>query len=180
MTVGEAGKRDGVLRTVVAESGLNTDAPDVLLRERDGKIWSNLRLGADVASAVDLKANERLSSPGVKLHGSGFIVTPAEAASLGLGEIDGLDEFIRPYRNGRDLTARPRGVMVIDLFPLTAAEVRNQFPSVYQWVADRVNPERDQNREEFRRQYWWWFGRRHTELRRFIKGLHRFITTVEK
>jgi hypothetical protein len=69
--------------------------------------------------------------------------------------------------------------MVIDLFPLEIDEVRIQYPAVYQWVHDRVKPERDHNREEFRRRYWWWFGRRHTELRAFLKGLPRYIATVE-
>ena len=37
--------------------------------------------------------------------------------------------------------------MVIDLFGLTAEEVRTRFPAVYQWVYERVKPERDQNTE---------------------------------
>ena len=179
MTVGAAGKRDGALRTVTAESGLNTDAPQVELAERRGKIHADLTVGADVTGAIPLLANDRLCSPGVKLHGAGFIVTPQQAAGLGLGKIDGLESHILHYRNGRDLTARPRGVMVIDLFPLAETEVRDRFPAVYQWVVDRVKPERDQNREEFRRKYWWWFGRRHTDLRTFLKGLPRYIATVE-
>ena len=52
------------------------------------------------------------------LFGAGFLVTPEEAAALGLGRVDGLDAHIRPYRNGRDLTQTPRGVLVIDLFGL--------------------------------------------------------------
>src|SRR3546814_3713671 len=60
--------------------------------------------------------------------GAGFIVTPAEAHTLGLGNDSGLAEHIRPYRNGRDLAARARGVMVIDLYPLQEVEVRNRFP----------------------------------------------------
>ena len=35
--------------------------------------------------------------------------------------------------------------MVIDLFGLQEAEVRQRFPDVYQWVLERVKPERDQN-----------------------------------
>ena len=42
------------------------------------------------------------------------------------------------YRNGRDLTATSRGVMVIDLFGLSADAVRRDFPEVYQHLmADR-------------------------------------------
>ena len=38
--------------------------------------------------------------------------------------------------------------MVIDLFGLTAEEVRARFPAVYQWVYERVKPERDQNNRD--------------------------------
>ena len=45
----------------------------------------------------------------------GFIVTHEQAAKLGLGRIPGLDQHIRPYLNGRDLTGNSRNHMVIDL-----------------------------------------------------------------
>ena len=100
-----------------------------------------------------MQANGSISGRGVSLFGAGFIVTPEEAANLGLGRVAGLENHIRPYRNGRDLTATPRDVMVIDLFGLTAEEVRARFPAVYQWVYERVKPERDQNnRRQLRRE----------------------------
>jgi hypothetical protein len=76
-----------------------------------------------VAAAKALRANGGISSPGFKLHGAGFIVTPEEVANLEA------DAPIKPYRNGRDLTDRPRGVMLIDLFGLTADEVRARYPA---------------------------------------------------
>ena len=79
------------------------------------------------------------------MHGAGFIVTPEEAHELGIDRLEGLRDHIREYRNGRDLTSKPRGVMVIDLFGITLDEVRMQFPEVYQRVWDRVKPERDEN-----------------------------------
>jgi len=179
MTVAEKGEREGVLAEAVSEAELNTDTPQVGLELRSGKVRANLTVGADLGSAQSLRANELLSSPGVKLHGAGFIVTPAEAHSLGLGKLEGLDQHILHYRNGRDIAQRPRGVMVIDLYPLTANEVQRRFPAVYQHVLDNVKPERDHNREDFRRHYWWWFGRRHTDLREFLNGLPRFVATVE-
>ena len=69
--------------------------------------------------------------------------------------------------------------MVIDLFGLTSEEVRSQFPEVYQWVHDRVKPERDENREPFIRENWWIFGRPRPELRKPLFGLSRYISTVE-
>ena len=69
--------------------------------------------------------------------------------------------------------------MVIDLDGLTIEEVARSFPKVYQHVLDRVKPERDQNREPYRRDVWWLFGRRNTELRAAINGVRLYIATVE-
>ncbi|MCG6122135.1 MAG: class I SAM-dependent DNA methyltransferase [Microvirga sp.] len=179
MTVAEKGERDGVIAEVVSEQGLDTDTPEVELEKREGRIRANLAIGADLSAARALIANEAVCSPGVKLHGAGFIVTPEKAQALGIGRVPGLEAHILDYRNGRDLAARPRGVKVIDLDPLGVDEVRERFPEVYQHVLETVKPERDHNNEEFRRQYWWWFGRRHTELRDFLAGLPRYIATVE-
>ena len=146
---------------------------------RKGRIFANLTIGADVAGAQALRANEFLSTPGVKLHGAGFIVTPEEAESLGLGRIAGLERHIRHYRNGRDINGNSRFVMVIDLDGLKEDQVRDLYPEVYQHVLTKVKPERDHNNEKYRRENWWLFGRKNTELRSALKGLSRYITTAE-
>ncbi|MGH6823618.1 MAG: class I SAM-dependent DNA methyltransferase, partial [Methylocella sp.] len=188
MTVAEAGAHEGRLFEVTKEEGLDTDAPNIELREVRGKINSDLTVGADVTKAVALAANAFLSSPGVKLHGDGFIVTPAEAKHLGLGRRPGLENHIRLYRNGRDLTGTPRGVMVIDLFGLEKDEVRNRFPEVYQHVLATVKESkddqgrptgRDVNNRESYRQNWWIFGEPRRELRPALERLPRYIATVE-
>jgi hypothetical protein len=179
MSVGVAGEAPGRLLKVVDEQPGEEDAVAVRLAERSGHINADLTIGANVAGALPLRANADLSSPGVKLHGSGFIVTPEEAANLGLGTVPGLDRYIRPYRNGRDLTDRPRGVLVIDLFGLTAEEVRTQFPAVYQWLVYRVKPERDHNNRASYRDIWWVFGEPRKDLRSALVGLPRYIATVE-
>src|SRR5579875_776717 len=179
MTVAEAGSRDGLLREVTREDALDTDEPKIDFKERIGTINADLTIGVDVTAAVALRANEGLCSPGVKLHGAGFIVTPQEAALLGLGRRKGLERHIRPYRNGRDLTSRPRGVMVIDLDGLSIEDVRQRFPEVYQHLLVKVKPERDRNNEEYRRINWWLFGRRNTLMRGFTAEIPRYIATVE-
>lgn len=179
MTVGQAGAEEGNLARVVTETATEGVEVHVSLAERVGRINADLTIGADVAGATQLEANAELCARGVALHGAGFIVTPEEAAALGLGRIPGLEQHIRPYRHGRDIADKPRGVMVIDLFGLGEAEVRERFPEVYQWVFERVKPERDLNREESRRLNWWLFGRKNTELRSALAGLPRFISTPE-
>jgi hypothetical protein len=102
MTVAQAGSGEGVLAEVVGEAALNSDTPKVELERREGKVTSQLRIGADLSKAQVLLSNDALATPGVKLHGAGFIVTPSEAAGLGLGRVAGLDAHILPYRHGRD------------------------------------------------------------------------------
>jgi hypothetical protein len=181
MTVGRAGRHNGRLLNIAEERKGETEDEGRVVRfeVEKGKIFSNLRIGADVAGAKALKANEGISSPGVKLHGAGFIVTPEKARALGLGTVPGLENHIRDYRNGRDLTATPRGVMVIDLFGLMETEVRDQFPAVYQHVMDTVKPERDQNKRESRKRNWWIFGEPVRKIRPALRRIKRYIATVE-
>lgn len=186
MTVAEAGERDGILQDVVSEIGLDTDAPRIELRGVPGTINSDLTVGADVTSAIPLRANEGICSPGVKLHGAGFIITPGEATRLGLGRRPGLERYIKAYRNGRDLTSRPRDVMVIDLFGVAIDEVREKFPEVYQHLTLTVKADRETQYSksptkdaESYLQTWWVFGKPRTELRPALAGLQRYIATVE-
>ncbi len=105
-----------------------------------------------------LLADLGMTHDGVKLHGKGFSISRGEAVALGLGRRDGLDRYIRPYRNGRDLTGRPhdaaRNKMVIDLFGLDEKEVRQRFPETYQHLLKTVKPVRDKNRRESYRVNW--------------------------
>jgi hypothetical protein len=184
MTVAAAGRRDGQLLTVGNEPTGTEDAREVLLISTRGHLHADLSIGPELDSAVPLRANDGLCSRGVSLHGSGFIVTPDEAKQLGLGTVGGLERRIRPYRNGKDLTSKPRGVFVIDLFGLSEAEAMERFPAVYQWLLERVRPQRDAlkggtaDSEQYART-WWLFGKTRPELRRALIGIERFVCTGE-
>lgn len=181
MTVGAAGNRAGHLLTVTSESKDREDVDGrvVSFDHQVGKIFANLQVGADVAGAKALTANSSLSSRGVMLFGSGFIVTPETARGLGLGTTAGLEKHVRDYRNGRDLTSTSRGAKVIDLFGLSESDVRSRFPTVFQHITDSVKPDRDANRDKFIRENWWIFGRPRSEIRPALDGLPRYIATVE-
>ena len=169
----------GTLQTITSETEGAEGAIDVTLATRTGTINADLTIGADVAGAVPLKANEGVSSRGHELGSDGFIVTRDEATALGLGRVAGLERHIREYRNGRDLTSRPRDVMVIDLFGLLEADVRDSFPEVFQWLHERVKPARAQNRDPRLREYWWLHRRSREDWRSMLSGLPRYIATVE-
>ncbi|XUY26298.1 class I SAM-dependent DNA methyltransferase [Agrobacterium sp. rho-8.1] len=179
MTVAQAGKFEGRLLEVTSEEAVETDSPVILFAEKQGKINSDLTVGVDVASAVPMKANEGLSSKGMMLVGLGFLLTASEAVALGLGAVKGLENVIKDYRNGRDITSRPRNLKVIDLDGFDLEEVRSEFPRIYQHLLVTVKPERDKNPEVSRRLNWWLFGRRNTETRGFLASETKYIATVE-
>lgn len=179
MTVATTGSQDGRLLTVQTESDGDFGEKTVNLVERKGLIHADLRVGANVAGVGPLRAMTGISSPGVKLHGAGFKVRPDQAESLGLGQIPGLSKHIRHYLSGRDLVGVPRGFLIIDLFGLPVDEVRRQYPAVYQWVLERVKPERDLNNRATYRDNWWIFGEPRKEMRPALANLPRFIATVE-
>ena len=186
MTVGAAGTGDGELRKVVMEGQERIGRAELSFATATGNLASDLTIGADLTKAKPLLANEFICSPGVKLHGDGFIVTRDQAAWLGLGTDPGVEQWIKPYRNARDLSARPRDVMVIDVFGLTELELRDGWPKIWQWLHERVKPQRDGQASDSptadARQYaklWWLFGKPRPELRPALEGLGRFIVTGE-
>lgn len=180
MTVAVRGASEGRLMTVASEEKLGAEAEgrDVSLNMERGKIFANLRIGADVAGAKTLRANSGLAHMGVKLHGLGFLLEAPEAKDL-VGDIGASHPCrIRPYANGRDIAQTSRGHFVIDLFGLSEKEVRNSYPQLYQIVCDRVKPERDSNNRKVYRDNWWIFGEPRKELRPALIGIQKFIVTT--
>ena len=179
MTVAAPGKAGGILEKVTTERPMEHGENEVSLERSMGVLAPNLQIGADLSSLATLTSNSKLSCPGVKLHGAGFIVTNEVASNLGLGSTPGVEKHIRGYRNGKDLTNRPRDVKLIDLFGLNEAEASSQFPSLYQHVLVHVKPERDHNNRDTYRLNWWIFGEPRREFRPALAGLPRYIATVE-
>lgn len=177
MTVVAPGVGGGQLLTVTDERPGEHGEVTVELAERTDLIHADLSAGANVAAAQTLRAMSGVSSPGVKLHGAGFIITPKKVAEWNNPAI------VRNYRNGRDLTSKPRGSMVIDAFGLTAEELRTQHPGVYQWLLERVKPERDAKGTSKDgagyAKLWWLHGKPRQEMRKQLAGLPRYIATVE-
>jgi hypothetical protein len=181
MTVAEAGKASGRLGTVTDErkGEYEAEGRPVRFDIEKGKIFADLRIGADVAGAVPLKANEGLATRGVMLFGAGFIVSEADAIALGRGTDLNATRVIKPYRNGRDLLGTPRGVFVIDLLGMSEQEVLTKIPKVYQHLRDTVWPERALNNRESRKRNWWIFGEALAPFRPALETLSRYLVTVE-
>jgi hypothetical protein len=180
MTVAEKGQKVGRLLTVDAEKDVGQDEPELSIIASKGSLHADLRIGANITSAAMLFSNKNLTSRGYMLFGSGFILTSEEAGILARNDSVGGDHpLVLSYRNGRDLSDKPRGVMVIDAFGFSVDKLRSQYPAAYQWLFERVKPERDANKDKAIRENWWIFGRTRPELRSYCRGLPRYIATVE-
>ncbi|HYD49936.1 MAG TPA: type IIL restriction-modification enzyme MmeI [Terriglobales bacterium] len=161
-----------------------SQAPDAIqFRTRTGSIHSDLTIGAAVVEARQLKANDKIASNGCALNGAGFILDRPTAEKLTAGT-DAMGLVVKPYRNGRDLMASPRMAFVIDLFGYTEIEVQRRWPAIYQHVALNVKPVRAarSDRTADAAQYaaqWWLFQKPRPGLRQALRGLERYIATVE-
>ena len=178
MTVAQSGEQQGALHKVTNERGRGDETKDIRLSTQKGKIHSDLTIGADTASTHTLTSNSRIATVGVQLSGAGFIVPPEKLPAVGAWKTPGLEKVLRDYRNGRDLTQTPRGVKVIDFFGLGIDSVKEQYPAAYQWVLERVKPEREHNKRKSYRENWWIFAEPRQEWREMSKGLKRYIATV--
>lgn len=106
--------------------------------------------------------------------GQGFILLPQDVASAS-GSDASVDVVLKPFVTARDLTQKSRLAKAIDFYPRELEEARKEFPSLFQWVLDRVKPERDQNPVEERRRNWWLFTRPVPPLRQAVSSLDRYI-----
>ncbi|MGV0026284.1 DNA methyltransferase [Phormidesmis priestleyi] len=180
MTVGQADSSNIVrvaqLGTVVqeVEAGTPEDSADrvEIYWESSGQILSNLRSGADITKTRTLQSNQNLVSRGVMPGSDGFQVQPSE---IGCVEPD----LLRTYFNGRDLLHTSRGHLIIDTAGLDENILRLTYPKTYQWLLERVKPERQTNNDPKLCREWWLYRRANTILRAALDGLDRFIVTAE-
>lgn len=179
MTVCKRGLLDGLMKQVTRETLSPQGEAQIETDTKIGRIDSSFSIGLNLSDVRSLESNSTITCLGVKLHGMGFVVTHEEARQLGLGTKRGLEKHIRHYLNGRDLMAQSRDAMVIDLFGLAEEEVQSKFPTLYQWVHDRVKPERDQNKRESYRDNWWVFAEPRSTLRPMLSSVRCYIGTCQ-
>jgi hypothetical protein len=164
MTVGVAGKSPGELLTLTNEESRPDGEAKVTFASRSGVVHADLTVGANASAALRLEANGGLCFQGMNLVGKGFRVDADEVRKLGY-DVEALPDVIKPHYNARDLLQSGGHCFVIDLFGFSADQAMRQHPALYQWLMDRVKPERDHNKDAQRRRDWWLFGRSNRDLR---------------
>jgi hypothetical protein len=85
--------------------------------------------------------------------------------------------MMRPYMNGSDLVHGCSTRYVLDFNDLELEEVRTH-PAAFQYIYDRVMPERLVNREARTSVKWWRFRRSGEKLRLAVEGLPRYAATT--
>jgi hypothetical protein len=179
MTVVEAeniqGKKMATIGVVTDESGAETPESTAdrltISWKKTSKIHNNLQAGVNLTIAIPLRANSELSCQGVKLHGKGFLL---QAKDLDLVEPDCISRFT----TGRDLVKNETGSYVLDLLGLTEKELADKLPKTYQWVLEKVHPERVQNNRKVYREKWWVFGEPRSSYREVWKSIPFYIATT--
>lgn len=181
MTVGELDTAEKTsqfrrLGSIISEEDGNTpeeSAEQVRIQYRDAeKIYSNLQAGVEVASAQSLKATAGLSSRGVMTGSKGF-----QVENEYLNEIE--QNLLKLYLNGRDLLHQSRSNWVIDTSGLSETDLQKKYPKTYQWLLNKVKPDRETNNDPKLKREWWLYRRSNSILRSALEGLDRYIVTVE-
>lgn len=179
----------GTLAKVTSESSSGNGEITVELAYEQGHITSNLVIGADPTKAQLLKANQLLACVGYQISGKGFLLDDNDAMKILNNNINA-KKIIRPLLTGNDINQNARNLKAIDLYGMGAElEIRQNYPAIYQWIFDRVKPERDQNNRAALRNRWWIFGEARSTFRPALKGLknvyvcsltskHRFFVEV--
>ena len=186
MTAAVGSHAQGTLITVESEQGVTQAQDGLALSARHGRIHADLTVGVDVAAAAQrrLDANRGLSFMGVTLVGKGFRLSPQDIDRLGCGST-APSTVIRPYRSGRELTSNSIDRFVIDFHGYSEQDARERHPALYQWLYERVKPERQARAEGGTKdavayaKAWWLFAKPRPEMREALLGLERYIATLE-
>jgi len=171
MTTGMGGTHKGELHTVVSEKHTEGDSPEIETAVRFGTIAPDLSVGTDIAYAKELKANEGMSCVGYQLSGKGFIVDDPE----NVPQIE--RSVLHDLLTARDVTDSRPLRRVVDFCGKTQAEIQREFPYLYQWILDRVLPERKTNNRKSVRENWWLYGELRSTFRPAIASLDKLIAT---
>lgn len=177
MSVVGAGKLEGMLLEVVGESGLDSDAPVIEMREMAGAVHSDLSVGTQVDTVTKLLANQWLSVRGVEFHGDGYILERREYEQIVCHDLT--DQHVRPFLASGDVkSGRPRDRYVLDLWDFNSTDLRKAAPKVYQHLLTTARPSRASNSVPRRRDQWWKLALPHDDLRSGIARLDRYIATI--
>jgi hypothetical protein len=152
--------------------------------ELDGKpvsaIHPNLTTGLDFTGIRPVPENLGWSFMGDTKGGPFEITTEVAHALLASPNPDGRSnaDVVRPWLNGEDLNGRSRDMWIVD-FGVDMSEAEAAlYEAPFEYVRQRVRPERIRNRREAYAQRWWIHVEPRSGFRDATAGLSRYIATT--
>ena len=178
MTVGAREARTPVLGAVMDESRTKAAELDLVkVADRPvGLINNDLTSGVNVAGALRLRANQRLTYQGMNPVGEGFRISREDIIASGYSP-EALPQVIRRYVIGRDLMQNQEERFIIDFFGVAPTDAERLHPKLWERIVRLVRPEREKNNRTSRRNNWWLFGEPVEKLRIALRGLKRYVAT---
>lgn len=142
-------------------------------------INSRLRPKPERSDPVRLVSNSRVAHMGNNILGTGFIITPAEAADLISKDSSNADRIF-PYVGGAEINSSPiQGFdrYVIDFGDRSLDEAM-QWPDLIAVLREKVKPVRASSNRKLYREKWWRFAEPQLSLREALAPLDRCIVTA--
>jgi methylase of polypeptide subunit release factors len=135
--------------------------------------------GLDLTRAAPLAENKGAAFQGPVLVGPFEVEGEVARAWLAAPNPHGRpnSDVLRPLTNGKDITARSRGLWVVDFAARSEADA-SLYELPFEYVRQHVKPVRDNNRDASRRSRWWLHGRLGTDWRAATASLPRYIATT--
>ena len=135
--------------------------------------------GADLTQAQPLAENAGLSFQGSQKIGAFDIPGALARQWLPLPNPHGRPnaEVLKPSWNGLDLTRRPRDGWIIDFGVDRTEADAALYEQPFQYVVQRVKPDREQNNRPIRAKYWWRHGDPQPAMRAALAPLTRYLAT---
>ena len=151
----------------------------VLDGERVNNINADLTGGADLTQAKTLAENRNLSFQGIGKVGDFDIPESVAIEMMAQPNPHGKpnSDVIKRWINGIDITQRSRDVWIID-FGVDMPEAQAAlYEAPFEYVKEKVMPERVNNRMSWRAEHWWLHGYPATQMRCALSSLPRYIAT---
>ena len=135
--------------------------------------------GLDLTQATPLAENARTTFEGTKKYGDFDI--PGELARQWLKHPNPNGrpntEVVKPWANGKDLTARPSDTWIIDFGTDMAEADAALYETPFMQVLMHVKPYRKTVNRERTRRNWWIHEEARISMRKALGGLSRYIAT---
>ena len=151
----------------------------ILDGERVNNINADLTGGADLTQAKTLAENRNLSFQGIGKVGDFDIPESVAIDMMAQPNPHGKpnSDVIKRWINGIDITQRSRDVWIID-FGVDMPEAQAAlYEAPFEYVKEKVMPERVNNRMSWRAEHWWLHGYPATQMRCALSSLPRYIAT---